>query len=751
MTKITIEAQLISLYETSWMTDALAEITTREFFDGIAIGRWAKHVAHVRAAQCLPLPEGKTSEEHAKVIKKEYYKRKTAGNAVTLAGTFNTRKSDAIREYSGLIAADLDHLGADLMRVFNLLKADPYVLAVFRSIGGSGLCVVFRIDTGKWLESFEGIKRYLIETYGVVTEFDDSVKDVSRLRYVSHDPDIAVNFKAQLFKKYVAREKKAPKPQAFVHTDVDIRFILEQIHARALDLTGSYEEWYRIGWALISQYGEEARGLFREVSGYNSDYDAEETDKKFKYLLQTRPTQISIGTFYYHCKLAGLDIMTPQTREIVSVAAMSKKQRISKASALDTVVSMTDADRATAEPIIEQVYANTVSVDTQETLFDQLELFLKTNYPLRRNEVTRYIEDENGTGLTEVDFNSIWVHASKSLGEKVSDKMVNKLIHSHFVKSFNPLKDFFVEHQDRRPVGVIKALADTLETTSGFEENAFMPNYAEFIIRKWMLGIISAIFDEHCPLVLVLTGRPNTGKTEWFRRLLPRELHEKFFAETIWPVSKDTDIMMAESLISFNDEWKGDTVKNPETLKGFASAERFTLREPYGASNVKRRRLAVMCGTSNPVNIVKDPDNNRKIFGINVLSINFNAYNVIDKTDLLMEAYWAYLAGERHHLTNAEVAYIASEVKGFENHTLERELIEKYYAKPASITDAQLCSQVDALVYLQNMSGIKNLDKNVITREFKALGFEYQGKPVYYAPDGKVKRGFWTYKSPLVS
>ncbi|MGF7218637.1 putative P-loop ATPase [Spirosoma lacussanchae] len=724
----TTETRLIGHYKDRSTVEGV-DITVQDFFDGIRSGaRWKRHAEWVREA----LDD-----------KKEYDRRKSLSECVTIGGTFTGKKEiNNLREASGLLAADLDHLNERTEAIRFQLSQDPYVYAVFVSIGGKGLCVIFRIDSGRWAESFQGIADYMISNYGLVgKEFDPSSSNINRLRYISHDPDLYHNPKAKLFNKYPRKEKKEVKKTSFIDTEDDLKHILDQIHARGIDIAPGYNEWYKVGWALISKYGDGARSYFHEISQYHPDYNSDDCDKKFKYLTDTRPARITISTFYYYCRLAGLDIMTPKTREIVSVAAMSKKQKVSKSSAMDTVLKMVDgAERTAAEPIIDQVYASSEPFETSETLFDQLELFLNKEYPMRRNEITRYIEDEEGHGLVDDDFNSIWIHSVKVLGEKVTDKMVNKLIHSSFTKTYNPLKDFFTEHRHRRPTGCIKALAESIETSTGLEDDSFFPDYAEFIIRKWLLGLISSIFDEHCPLVLVLTGKKGSGKTEWFRRLLPRELHHKYFAETTWPVGKDTDMLMCENLITFNDEWKGKTVKDPETLKGYASIDRFTLREPYGKAFVKRRRLALMCGTSNPTQIIADPDNNRKIVAINVTSVNHELYNAVDKTDLLMEAYHAYMAGERHHLTRAEMDRIAEEVNGFEDYSTEHNLLVEYVRMPtgAGGEDVQRLSAVKIMTYLENKANNRKLSEALIGRELAAMGFEKkryrgEGSKRYYA------------------
>ncbi|RIV23627.1 hypothetical protein DYU11_11640 [Fibrisoma montanum] len=708
------------------------DISLEDFFTGVRTNpTWKAYADAVRAIDRDTNPDG-------------YKAAKDKGEFVILSGRCKDRSEKGLVEPSGVMGIDFDKLNDDLERVREQLMADKYTMAAGKSVGGRGLFALVRVDAGRWGDSFDGLRDYYAKTYGLVAAFDKGCRNINRLRFVTHDPDLYVAAsEPPLFREYPtakARREAAKPIGTFIHTGRDIDHLLEQVEGRALDITGSYEDWIKLGWSLIAQYGEEARDYFDRFSRFHPDYDERETERKFDYLMRVNPHTVTISYLYARCKAMGLDVMTEQTRDIVSLAALRKKLKVSREGTVDELIRMEKVDPAEAQAIVKQVYDAKEEIQTDETLFDQLEIFLRKEFPMRRNAISRYIEDQDGRSLVDDDFNGIWVDAYKRVSDKITDKMVNKLIHSPFTPTYNPIQDFFEQHKHRRPTGMIKALADTIDSYTGLEGSSFFPDYAEFIIRKWMLGIISAVFDEHSPLILVLTGPKNTGKTEWFRRLLPAELN-RYFAETTWPVSKDTEMIMCENLITFNDEWKGPTVKDPETLKGLASIDRFTIREPYGKAFVKRRRLAVMCGTSNPTQIIADPDNNRKIVAIHVRSIDYEAYNAIDKVDLLMEAYHAYQAGERHHLSKEDVARIAEEIQGFEVHSMERQLLEAYVEKPTGKggQDVVFMSALKIMLYLENKANNRKLSEAMIGRELSALGYEKKRKR---AADGLREYGY---------
>ena len=115
--------------------------------------------------------------------------------SVTFCGKFAANREKAnIVSTTGFIVPDLDHLD-NVDSVFKQLCEDEFVWFAFRSPSGTGLKCGLRAH-GIYSDDdikifFASCERYFSETYGLI--LDKSCKDISRLTFVSYDPDLFIN------------------------------------------------------------------------------------------------------------------------------------------------------------------------------------------------------------------------------------------------------------------------------------------------------------------------------------------------------------------------------------------------------------------------------------------------------------------------------------------------------------------------------------------------------------------------------
>lgn len=122
--------------------------------------------------------------------------------AVTISGVFNHRNKEKLVEYTQLLVLDIDKLseqGRSVASARRLIESVATTCVCFMSPGGDGLKVIVPVSCRAVHHGFM-IKR-LMQYYEAVTQIkvDDSGKDTSRLCFLSHDPDVYVNYKAQIY------------------------------------------------------------------------------------------------------------------------------------------------------------------------------------------------------------------------------------------------------------------------------------------------------------------------------------------------------------------------------------------------------------------------------------------------------------------------------------------------------------------------------------------------------------------------
>jgi len=245
---------------------------------------------------------------------------KKALPAVTLSGEFSGGHSiDKLIKPSGYMQIDFDNL-PNVKEVKEILKNDLYTLACFISPSGKGVKGVVQIDIDEpHKEAFNRLRAYYADKYSL--EMDKTCSDITRLCFASFDQDAFLSDKAQVFTPqcYTVTalpepEKPAYKPKTaqnkpFVNdVQKDIEKVVSQIKTHQLDITGEYEQWRNIGFALASELSESGRDYYHAVSRYSAKYNPTNTDVQYSECCKGRKSGISIKTFFGFAKDYGIDI-----------------------------------------------------------------------------------------------------------------------------------------------------------------------------------------------------------------------------------------------------------------------------------------------------------------------------------------------------------------------------------------------------------------------------------------------------------
>uniref|UniRef100_UPI00404791B4 DUF3987 domain-containing protein n=1 Tax=Algoriphagus sp. TaxID=1872435 RepID=UPI00404791B4 len=240
----------------------------------------------------------------------------------TYSGTFSSRKDECLLKHSSLLTLDFDHV-EDVVELKKRLIEDEYLETelIYVSPSGDGIKCIVKIDLsiGTHLEHFEAVSNYISATYSIKI---DEGKDVSRACFLCYDPNVFINPKylgkgnpnpAKPFELYKWRNKPAPKSEQKAKgvpvtndTMSHVEELIQQIKARGIDLTTTYSDWIKIGFAFSDQFGEQGREYFHRVSQMHSNYSREECDRQYSNCLKSNGSGVGIGTFFQMCKAEGI-------------------------------------------------------------------------------------------------------------------------------------------------------------------------------------------------------------------------------------------------------------------------------------------------------------------------------------------------------------------------------------------------------------------------------------------------------------
>ena len=232
----------------------------------------------------------------------------------TISGIFSpTRAAENLVRHSGLICVDIDkkdnlHLGNLDTLIEDTLSRIDEVAYASRSVSGNGYFVIIPL---KYPEAHKAHFEKLVRDFAALDiVIDRACGDVSRLRCQSYDLHQYINLEAKPYEGLYHKPKPIRPVFSYNLSDIDaedkVAGLCRIISQQHIDLTANYEDWMKIG-AALSSLGESGRQWFHLCSAQNGKYNAAECDRKFNNLLRSN-RRIGIGTFFYLCKNAGLEV-----------------------------------------------------------------------------------------------------------------------------------------------------------------------------------------------------------------------------------------------------------------------------------------------------------------------------------------------------------------------------------------------------------------------------------------------------------
>ncbi|MBI1268380.1 MAG: hypothetical protein GC193_13215 [Cryomorphaceae bacterium] len=594
---------------------------------------------------------------------------------VTISGTFHpTRAESNLHEHSGFICIDID--GDNDMAA---LRNDPYMYAAFLSASGRGIAAIMRIDPSKHKESYAWAQRYFFDTHGKT--IDPAPKNPASARYVSHDPNAHFNASATICPNAVKVQKINTAPY-IGDADDALGRVVNAVQRNGINFAPDYDTYLRVAMALASHGGESARPTFHELIRNSEKYNYDQANRQYNICLKEGRGEVGIGTIFYLAKKHGIDYYPN--------------------------LNSTPNPQVPAIEVPKDIQGNGVVAEICR--------YIQSAHRLQRNTITRQLEIDGEPASKEI-INSIYL-SCKLQWEKATKTDIEAFLFSAHVPQINPFLAFLSKPY-MHDGSALDAYVNTIDSSTPDAKN---------FIRKWLISIGASIDGKVVRTMLALVGQKNhTGKTEWFRRILPPEL-KGYFGEDSLTRGKDSEIMMAQKLILLNDEMGSKTIQDEKRFKELASKDTFSLREPYGRHTVDLKRIAVLCGTSNDFQIINDPTGNSRVLPIEINYIDNNSVNAIDKTALFHDIWSAYKGGEEYRLTQQERDSLNELSEQFSEANIEAELVGLL------IVDGGFMTTTDVKVWLEQQTGQRALSTRRI------------GIALRKAFERVKSKGVWGYK-----
>ena len=360
--------------------------------------------------------------------------------------------------------------------------------------------------------------------------------------------------------------------------------------------------------------------------------------------------------------------------------------------------------------------------ETEKTL-DALEEQLTAQYQFRKNTVTSKTEFRHAKGkqpfrpMEDYTLNSMR-RELKANGISVSKSEISGLLNSHFVLKVDVFQEYFTSLKLGTAKGsYIDRLADTVTTTNH--------TYWKKCLRKWLVGVVACAITPEVVnhQVLILVGAQGLGKTTWLHKLLPVALHGYMYSGHISPNNKDTLIMLTENLLVNLDELGSFKASDIDSLKELITKSNIQFRRPYGVYMENYIRRASLMGSVNNVSFLTDHTGNRRFLPFTVTNIDHN--HKVNMDHVYGEAYQLYLQGFQYWFEGADIAEIEAHNEQYIDHSMEHELVEKFFTPAGKGEKAILYTATD-ICRLLAAAKVVNMNTATVQKigaALRSLGF----------------------------
>jgi len=120
---------------------------------------------------------------------------------------------------------------------------------------------------------------------------------------------------------------------------------------------------------------------------------------------------------------------------------------------------------------------------------------------------------------------------------------------------------------------------------------------------------------------------------------------EDYFVEGKIEETKDFKFRMCRNIIMYDDEFGGVGTKDVKNFKSVSDMSVAVDRKAYGINDSRELRKVSLLGSTNEIDVLRDPTGNRRILPIKVDAIKYDECIGFDSEALMAEAYQLYQDG----------------------------------------------------------------------------------------------------------
>ena len=368
----------------------------------------------------------------------------------------------------------------------------------------------------------------------------------------------------------------------------------------------------------------------------------------------------------------------------------------------------------------------TGNIPPEALLAMKINLFLNSNYDLRRNVMRGVAEyrERKGLGfsfqdLTEEARNSITMRALEQ-GIKCWDKDIRRYVNSNDITLYDPINDYLDQLVPWDGEDRVTPLAQRIPT-----------DYREWtdLFHIWMRSMVAMWLGKGQltgnALVPLLIGRQGCGKSSFCRLLLPKELLDYYNDRINFKNEADLNLGLTSFALINLDEFDKITQRQQIVLKYLLSTADLKYRPPYGKAYTTNRRYASFIGTTNEPTPLTDPTGSRRFICVSIDGdIDFETPVYHDQ--LYAQLKQEIREGERYWLTREEEQRLMRHNLQYQQLNGLGEMILSLIQKPREDEEGEWVSlkELSALIK-ENFKGYQEEASNLVK-----LG-NYLNRPEY--------------------